>query len=97
MSNKWSTFSQTLPSINCVEVNMGYVNNGQFATNNNGGILVSKLFSALPSEVNYVERSVVAAFIDSNGNYIPPGGVTFLVDESGNFLVTEAGNFIIVT
>lgn len=96
MSNKWSTFNQTPPLVSCIEVDRGYVNNGILSLTNNGGILVSKLFSAAYSQVNYVDRSYVAAYIDVYGNYTPPGGINLWVTENSDFVVTENGDNIIL-
>ena len=96
MSNKWATFNQTPPLVPCVEVDMGYMNNGELSLINNGGILVSKLFSSTYSQINYVERSYVAAYIDIYGNYTPPGEENLWVTEGGDFLVTENGDNITI-
>jgi hypothetical protein len=95
MTIKWSTYDQTLPPISGIEVNTGYLNNGVLSLIDNGGILVSKIFSRASSTIYYVQRSIVSIYI-VNGIYTPPhGGVNYLVTENGDFLVTENGDNLI--
>ena len=70
---KWSTYNYIVPENSGYEVNVGYMNNGVFSLENDGGVLVSKIFSPNTSNIYFVERSYVAAYI-ANGVYTAPSG-----------------------
>lgn len=97
MSDKiWSSYSETAPTADGVEVNLGYIDsNGVFSITDNGGTLVSKLLVNGNTEIHYVNRSVVSSMIN-NGVYTYNGGeINYLVTEIGDFLVTELGDNLI--
>ena len=65
---KWADYTQTRPPNSGIEVSLGYVNNKRFSLINNGGVLVSKIFSRNVSKIYYVERSYISPYI-VNGLY----------------------------
>ena len=98
MDIAWKKFSVTAPLTDGIEVNRAYVDsNGAMSLTDNGGRYVSKLFVNSNSEIHYVDHAVVAAQI-VDGKYTASGVdlATYLVDEHGNNLVTESGDFLII-